>query len=454
MNKQHKRIFSGLMAIVMLLAMMTVPAFADTTIEGSYQDSDIKVLVPSTGNAVINPLGLPVQLRANDATDGDLYGTIAGAQIVTKPLYIINQSEVNLKIFANAVAETHGNIRLEDQSFDSATNDGNSAFVYLQIALTDLDHNDATQGDLDPAKFYPVFADWEEAAYDEDTDLVVGSRAADEAKQLLILKASKDLNDDETLDSNDWQVGSIGMFRLAGVVSEEPRTAWTVDDGFTATITFTFKPDMTEATISAGANKIEITGTASTTLTPHLSIGDDQIVSVEWDDSELPYGVELAAATGNTATLKVVTGAAETTGAVTVKAVVTAKNGLTYEAEFTGVEVVGDVKLIVDATTGDLETTNGNITLDATNGNLTVKYSSGGNSKSQEFASVKWTYKGTLPAGVSISGDNTATLAVTVTAAQASIKPQKITFTAEVMDKNGATHTVTATVTVIGTKAN
>lgn len=449
MTIQHKRIFSGLMAIVMIFAMLCVPAFAeDTTINGTYKESDIKVKVPDSGQAVINPLRLPVQLRDDlEATTGDAYGTITGAQIVTKPMYIINESEVDLKVLANGTITARG-MRLAEEAFDPATNEDKSAFVYLQLALTDLDKNDATQGDLDYAKFCKVFADWEEDPYvaSKHNGLVMGPRALEQAVEMLILKASD--------ENGDWQKGSIGMFRLAGVVSENPRAAWNKDtDGFTANITFTFKPDMTTASISADDEKIDINSTASTVLKPHLSIGDTEIVSVEWDDSALPYGVELEATEGElNANLKVVSGAAETTGAVEVKAVITAKNGLTYEASFKGVEVVGDVKMTIDATPSDV-IVSGNIVIEGTPGQLTVKHSSGGNDKSQQIATVKWTWDN-KPDGVSITGDTTATVTITVTGAQVSIKPQKITLTAEVMDKNGAVHTITQTVTVIGTKTN
>ena len=460
MNIQHKRIFSGFMAIVMIFAMLCVPAFADdTTIEGTYKESDIKVKVPDSGQAVINPLRLPVQLRDDlEATTGDAYGSITGAQIVTKPMYIINESEVDLQIFANGTITAQG-LRLAEETFDPATNEDKSAFVYLQVALTDLDKDDATHGDIpDPAKFYPVFAAWEAEAYSatEQSHLALGARAAETAKHMLTLKAA---------DKNgDWQVGSVGMFRLAGVVSENPRAAWNKDtDKFTANITFTFKPDMTKAIIDPNATKIDINGTTSTTLTAKLSTDTStvsNVVSVEWDDSELPYGVELASTGAKTAELKVVSGAAETTGAVTVKAVVTAANGLTYEVEFKGVEVVGDVKLKVSASQGDItyNASTGDITIDASEasiGDLKVEWASGNASdnKSKTFASVTWTLEGDEPAGVTtISGNNTDTLHIEIDPSLASVKPHKMTFTIKAIDKNGAVHNFTQTVIIKGEK--
>lgn len=444
MNIQHKRIFSGFMAIMMIFAMLCVPAFADdTVISGTYKESDIKVKVPDSGQAVINPLRLPVQLRDNlEATTGDAYGTITGAQIVTKPMSIINESEVDLQVYAKIVGQARG-ARLAEAVFDPATNDDKSIFVYLEMALTDLDKDDATTGDvLDPEKFYPVFAAWEAEDYSAtaQNQLVMGARVTETAKHLLTLKAAD--------ENGDWQVGSVGMFRLAGVASENPRAAWNKDtDGFNATITFSFKPDMTKAIIAANDEKIVFGGTESTTLTAKLSTDTStvsNVVSVEWDDSELPYGVKLTpSADSKTATLTVESGAAETTGAVTVKAVVTAQNGLTYEVEFKGVEVVGDVKLEVEASPNSItvNASTGDITMDASDatvGDLTVKYKSGGDTKSQTFASVTWTQKSADIDGVTITGNANDTLHIEIDADDVSVKPQKMIFEVEVIDKNGA----------------
>ena len=39
-----------------------------------------------------------------------------------------------------------------------------------------------------------------------------------------------------------YAAGSILAVRLAGVVTESPRTPWAAADGFTATVSYSFKP--------------------------------------------------------------------------------------------------------------------------------------------------------------------------------------------------------------------
>lgn len=444
MNIQKKRIFSGFMAIVMVFAMMCVPAFADsTTITGTYEEPNIQVKVPAQGTAIINPYGLPVQLRENDATSGDLYGTIVGQQIVTKPLAIINEGEVDMKVFANVIGTPQGTIRFATAPFNTATDTNNNIFVYLQMALTDLDQNDATQGDLDPAKFYPLFADWEQP-YNAGKDLVVGTRALDKPVQMLILKASgEDKNNDGKLD---WQAGSIGMFRLAGLVSEEPRTAWnSASDKFTVVVTFTFKPDLTKATATADKTEIILGGGAgddSALLTPHLTGGestDGNILSIEWDDSKLPHGVTLTPTpNAKTATLTVASGAAKEAGNVTVGFTITASNGLTYTGEFKGVKVIGDVVADVEASPSDIEATTGNVT-----SNLTAKLTVG-TGAAPAIKSVTWSLEGTYT-GVTLTASTGTTTSLTFTNP---VDGTKVKVKAIIKDKNGTEYTVIKTITV------
>ena len=90
--KIRKRLFLTALAAV-FAGTMSFSAFAveTTTIEVTYVEPTIEVTVPQTGKAYINPYALPVQVSGGAVT-------VAGQQIASDPMVIINRSEVDLEV--------------------------------------------------------------------------------------------------------------------------------------------------------------------------------------------------------------------------------------------------------------------------------------------------------------------------------------------------------------------
>ena len=99
MNTMKKRILSSVLAVA-AAASMAVPAFAagnETEITGTYEEVEIKVLVPATATAKINPYALDIELEDTSKTK------ISGQQIVTDPAAVVNQSSMNLGVSASVL---------------------------------------------------------------------------------------------------------------------------------------------------------------------------------------------------------------------------------------------------------------------------------------------------------------------------------------------------------------
>ncbi len=321
MKSLKTRILSAAMAGILAVSM-AIPAFASSTnIEGSYQDITIAVLVPKTGTAQINPYGLPVKLN----TAGQ---SITGEQIVTKPLAIANQSEVDLAVSATVTASIKGDLKFLETA-PAADDTSKSAFVYLQMKQ----ESTLVQGGLNTEKtgftdavLDPVAAAWKQA-YNADKDLVLNSRDTGASKENMVF-LKKGTAPSGGGDIMDIAAGGAAMFRLSGAVVAGPREAWTAADGFTSTVAFTFKPDTTavnatidktELTVAAGANH-----TATVTISG-LTTDGVNITSVTWAAAGSNATV---AGSGTNNTTGTITGAA--VGDETITATVTADNGMTY----------------------------------------------------------------------------------------------------------------------------
>lgn len=321
MKSLKTRILSAAMAGILAVSM-AIPAFASSTnIEGSYQDITIAVLVPKTGTAQINPYGLPVKLN----TAGQ---SITGEQIVTKPLAIANQSEVDLAVSATVTASIKGDLKFLETA-PAADDTSKSAFVYLQMKQ----ERTLVQGGLNTEKtgftdavLDPVAAAWKQA-YNADKDLVLNSRDTGASKENMVF-LKKGTAPSGGGDIMDIAAGGAAMFRLSGAVVAGPREAWTAADGFTSTVAFTFKPDTTavnatidktELTVAAGANH-----TATVTISG-LTTDGVNITSVTWAAAGSDA---IVAGSGTNNTTGTITGAA--VGDETITATVTADNGMTY----------------------------------------------------------------------------------------------------------------------------
>ena len=328
MKTMKSRILSGIMAGVLAVSM-AVPAFAasttpvntSTTITGSYEEIPIEVTVPQTGTAQINPYGLPIELASGDK--------IVGEQIVTHPLYVVNNGEVALTVGASVTGTAKGDLKF----VAAAPTDSDiykSAFVYLQMKPSALDNSNRAGSSVDPADTISgydaadasaEYAAWKQD-YNADKDLVLVNEKAVEKANMVILDGMVDNN-----GNMEYVAGSAAMVRLAGTVTESPRDAWSDRDGFTAAVAFTFKPDFTSASLDETAVTL-----ASTTGTKDLTVSltGAAITNVSWESSDTSKATVAVKPTPADKTVATVTGVAA--GTANITATVTADNGKTYTA--------------------------------------------------------------------------------------------------------------------------
>lgn len=249
MNTMKKRILSSVLAVAMA-ASMAVPAFAEgedtteantTKIEGTYKDVEIAVVVPPTAEAQINPYGLDIEFVKD--TEGT---TVSGQQIVTMPAAIINKSSMNLGVSATVTGalKEGSDMKLAATttkvSGDAAPLTTKTAFVYFQMKVADgLAEANVTADKVAEEDLGKAAAAWNDA-YNADSDIVVGTKAASK-ENIVTLKAATGDDKDEVAD------GGIAMFRLSGDCVVAPKTAWAETDGFNVNVAFTFMPVVSEA---------------------------------------------------------------------------------------------------------------------------------------------------------------------------------------------------------------
>lgn len=240
MKNLKARICSGAMAGVLALSL-AVPAFAagntpmntQTEITATYQKVDIKVIVPQTGTALINPYGL--DLKVKDAANNEV--TISGQKIVTAPMALQNQTAMNLKVGATVTGTVSAtsDMRFSTEAL-AADNTTKMAYVYLQAGSSTLAGNATT---VTAAAIATAFAGWEAEAYDAATDVIVSDRGAS-TENFAVLKAAK--MNVTTGEFDEYKNGSIAFVRLAGDCPADPRGGWADTDGFTVNVAYTFAP--------------------------------------------------------------------------------------------------------------------------------------------------------------------------------------------------------------------
>ncbi len=243
-----KRIASTVLAGAMAMAM-AVPAFAadpepnTTVLTGTYKPIILAVTVPTTGNVIINPYGLPVEL--------DEETVISGEQITNgAPLLISNQSKVALAVGASVIGEVKGTgVAFSDTDASNETDKKiNAVFQAFKAP--------GVTADTEPEELNAMFAELKS----DDAVLTATVKAtSEEATGDLVLREG----DEEGLT----QDGGAAFFRLSGTVSKKPTTAWADTDGFTTTVAFTFEPGeyvgAVTLALDGGATQVEVGGTVT-----------------------------------------------------------------------------------------------------------------------------------------------------------------------------------------------
>ena len=338
--KLFKNRILPLILALLLTMSVGIPAFAEeeestfnseTEITSTYKEPEIAVTVPETGSAFINPLGLPVEV-GNDEK-------VVGQQIVTAPLFISNEGDIAMKVSASVTTTLPEGATMSllasDTTIKDGTETGKKAFLYFQMAPTALTGTDGPYDDGEPtAAASEEIANWDQAHTAKDIVLANG-KAVKSTAPMVTLAASTITPGSQPQDpaTITYNAGSIAMFRLAGVLVEEPKTPWDVNDTFTVTVAFTFKPDTTTATITSqaadGSTTIDNTaGNATLDLKVTLSDESLTITSVTWASGTEATATVAKKGTPTDGSEATVTAAAN--GTSTITATVVASNGATY----------------------------------------------------------------------------------------------------------------------------
>lgn len=361
-----KRFGSVVMAGALALSL-TAPAFADdptTTIEGGFEPITIAVSVPSTGEAQINPYGLPVNITKSDTITNV---PIIGQKITSKPLSIKNEGETDLAVNASfkAIPKANSNVSIKGGAL---TTTGASADkgkqINLMLEVVGLDNDDYKVSSLDTTlddKLIDAFAasaTWANAksltakAAADSTATPAFTKSSDSGECGVMAKLGKSTVAAGGLVT--YGADSIALFRLTGDLLENPVKTesgadvddpWVETDGFTATVVFKFTP-YKNATLTLDKTTLALknpvaSGTANTnkdTLTATFTAGDSglTVTGQQWT-------VEPSTGTGTatgytfstpTALTTDVTASAgtSTTASVTVKCTATLSDGSTMEA--------------------------------------------------------------------------------------------------------------------------
>jgi hypothetical protein len=248
----HKRIMSLVLAGAMAVSM-AVPAFAATTtddgegsatnrslkIDGTYQAVDIAVVVPSSRAITINPYALPVKI-GTDAQDAEV--KVKGMQIVTQPTAIKNQSDIPLDVNITATATVKGNLTLATTAFTDDTiksEKKNSAFLYVDVVSSTLT---GSEDDVSAAAIASAWKDTTWSTYDESaTNIITMTKSGTAVSKNAVATLAYATMEDGAFSA--YNAGSVAFVNVTGQCAQAPTTAWTIKDGVTVQLAFTFTPN-------------------------------------------------------------------------------------------------------------------------------------------------------------------------------------------------------------------
>lgn len=210
-----KRVFALLAACLVFISIVTQASAASVTrrvrITALVKLPVISIVVPSTGVVYLNPRSLPVKLQ----------GKVDSSTIVNVPWAIENRSEVPLQVNASVTGtvKSTSDMSLSSASVANSTSTAKRAFMYLSCKRADPgdDVNDLSWPAFDPVKN------------------IVVSTSTRSKNNILTLAAG---NEDGTTAA-----GGVGVFRLSGDVTPNPREAWNPNkDLVNVSVAFTFVP--------------------------------------------------------------------------------------------------------------------------------------------------------------------------------------------------------------------
>lgn len=131
---KKKRLLSALLASALIISAMPFQAFADTDADGSINGSsnvvsnaEKKVVVPTSVNFSINPLGLPV----NDN------GIVTNDQIISAPFAFINKSNMDLQVSVTPKFSDPDGVTIASSPDEIKNTPNEVPTIFLQLAPAD-----------------------------------------------------------------------------------------------------------------------------------------------------------------------------------------------------------------------------------------------------------------------------------------------------------------------------
>lgn len=338
-----KRFGAAVMGGVMALSMAT-PAFASANVEitGSYEEMEIAVVVTDSGEAQINPYGLPVELTKSDRTAPK--ATISNEQITCPVMAIRNQSTTPLNVGVSSfVVMPKGELAIGTSKDTNKT-----AAVKLQVAeLNESSLNVLTTAKIDDILIdkFASSATWTGLTSDHElaaptvaagvTTLPSGTNPAKTTTTpIAVVRGAAPSADAADAGKLKYDAKGIALFRLKGDLASDPVDSssndnpWEAADGFTAKIVFTFKP----ATPNGATMTAELdSGSAKATFTagtPALTVE-----KYTWTSSDTTVAT-VVADTGTTNTSAITAGSAASGSKSTITCTATLSNGSKLVATF------------------------------------------------------------------------------------------------------------------------
>lgn len=337
-----KRFGAAVMGGVMALSL-AVPAFAQASVEitGTYEEMEIAVVVTDSGEAQINPYGLPVEITKSDKSKAQ----ISNEQITCPVMAIRNQSTTPLNVGVSSfVVMPKGELAI------GASKDTNkTAAVKLQVAeLNESSLNVLTTAKIDDILIdkFASSATWTGLASSHElaaptvaagvTSLPSGTNPAKTAANspIAVVRGAAPSADAADAGKLKYDAKGIALFRLKGDLASDPvdgssnDNPWEAGDGFTASIVFTFKPATPNgATMTAALNS----GNAEATFTANSS--NLTVEKYTWTSSDTTVAT-VVADTGTTNTSAITAGSAASGSKSTITCTATLSNGSKLVATF------------------------------------------------------------------------------------------------------------------------
>lgn len=281
----NRRVVSKILLVAMML-LLAVPAFgSSTTIEGAYQAVTLKVTVPGSGRAIINPYGLPIKLGES---------SISGQQITTgTALALQNKSDVSLDVEAEItvkIPSTATEITYDNTLIPASTGDGTVTDKRFNVVLEVFKDNTFEGDNIDKEALNAKFAALKSAS----ASMVASPDRIASAGATYSTASGVGGGDGSVIlkqgSAGNLQKGSVALFRLSGNVVKKPTTAWdAAKDGFIVTVAWTFTPTPWTENLTYSATTANTTlaqnATASCTLPLPDGLTVDQVTEVRWVSS-------------------------------------------------------------------------------------------------------------------------------------------------------------------------